>query len=68
MEKQAFLVFKLIKHFIHFLLKSHTKVIVPFPTVIQFLIQWELGEKRANWVTIFQEYDLEIKLAKIVRV
>eukprot|EP00253_Pinus_taeda_P013163 PITA_13163 len=27
----------------------------------------ELGEKRENWVTTLQEYDLEIKPAKIVR-
>eukprot|EP00253_Pinus_taeda_P018142 PITA_18142 len=35
--------------------------------VRQLLIQRELGEKRANWVTTLQEYDLEIKPAKIVR-
>eukprot|EP00253_Pinus_taeda_P025277 PITA_25277 len=50
-----------------FLLKAHTKVIVPFSSVRQLLIQRELGEKRANWVTTLQEYDLEIKPAKIVR-
>ena len=31
------------------------------------LIQKELGEERANWITALQEYDLEIELAKIVR-
>jgi len=66
-EKQAFVVYKAIKHYRPFLLKAHTKVIVPFPTVRQLLIQRELGEKRANWVTALQEYDLEIKPAKIVR-
>eukprot|EP00253_Pinus_taeda_P004642 PITA_04642 len=49
---------------------------IPFPhnkksmqqfLVRQLLIQRELGEKRANWVTTLQEYDLEIKPAKIVR-
>eukprot|EP00253_Pinus_taeda_P026102 PITA_26102 len=35
--------------------------------VRQLLIQKELEEKRANWVTTLQEYDLEIKPAKIVR-
>lgn len=66
-EKQAFAVFKAVKHYRPFLLKTHTKVIVPFPAVRQLLIQKELGEKRANWVTTLQEYDLEIKPAKIVR-
>lgn len=47
-EKQAFVVYKAIKHYRFFLLKAHTKVIVPFPTVRQLLIQRELGEKRAN--------------------
>jgi hypothetical protein len=30
-------------------------------------VQKELGEKRANWVTSLQEYDLEITPAQIVR-
>eukprot|EP00253_Pinus_taeda_P009284 PITA_09284 len=66
-EKQAFVVFKAVKHYRPFLLKTHTKVIVPFPAVRQLLIQKELGEKRANWVTALQEYDLEIRPEKIVR-
>ena len=33
----------------------------------QLLAQREVGEKRANWVTTLQEYDLDIKAAKIVR-
>ena len=59
--------YKAIKHYRPFLLKAHTKVIVPFSAVRQLLIQRELVEKRANWVTTLQEYDLEIKPAKIVR-
>eukprot|EP00253_Pinus_taeda_P010565 PITA_10565 len=66
-EKQAFVVYKAVKHYRPFLLKAHTKVIVPFSSVRQLLIQRELGEKRANWVTALQEYDLDIKPAKIVR-
>eukprot|EP00253_Pinus_taeda_P021621 PITA_21621 len=66
-EKQAFAVYKAVKHYRPFLLKPHTKVIVTFLAVRQLLIQRELGEKRANWVTALQEYDLEIKSAKIVR-
>ena len=59
--------FKSIKHFRPFLLKTHTKIIVPFSAVRQLLIQKEVGEKRANWVTNLQEYDIYIKLARIVR-
>eukprot|EP00253_Pinus_taeda_P031606 PITA_31606 len=66
-EKEAFSVYKAIKHYRPFLLKAHTKVIVPFLVVRQLLVQRELREKRANWVTTLQEYDLEIKPAKIVK-
>eukprot|EP00253_Pinus_taeda_P008335 PITA_08335 len=66
-EKQAYAVFKAIKYFRPFLLKTHTKVIVPFPAVRNLLIQKDVGKKRANWITALQEYDLEIKPASIVR-
>ena len=66
-EKQAFAIYKAVKHYRPFLLKAHTKVIVPFSAVRQLLIQRELGEKRENWVIALQEYDLEIKPANIVR-
>ena len=48
-------------------MKSHTKVIVPYSTVRNILVQKDLGEKQAHWVTTLQEYDLEIKPLKIVR-
>jgi hypothetical protein len=66
-DKQAYVVFKVVKHFRPYLIKSKTKVIVPYPTVRNLLVQKDLGEKRANWITTLQEYDLEIKPAKIVK-
>jgi hypothetical protein len=48
-------------------LKSRIKVIVPYPAVRNLLVQKELGEKRENWMTSLQEYDLEIVPAQIVR-
>jgi len=66
-EKQDFVVFKSIKHFRPFLLKTHTKLIVPFSAVINLLIQRDVGEKRENWVTTLQEYDIEIKPTKFVK-
>ena len=50
-EKQDFVVYKYLNNFRPFLLKTHAKVIIPFFTVRKLLIQKELGEKRANWVT-----------------
>jgi hypothetical protein len=56
-----------VKHFRSYLLKSKTKVVVPYPAVRNLSVQKELGEKRANWMTSLQEYDLEITPAQIVR-
>lgn len=66
-EKQAYAIFKSIKHFRPFLLKTHTKIRVPFPAVRNLLVQKDVGEKRANWVTTLQEYDAEIKPTNIVK-
>jgi hypothetical protein len=66
-DQQAYAVFKAVKHFRSYLLKSRTKVIVPYPVVRNLLVQKELGEKRANWMTSLQEYDLKITPAQIVR-
>jgi hypothetical protein len=59
-DQQAYTIFKAVKHFQSYLLKSRTKVIVPYPAVRNLLVQKELGEKWANWMTSLQEYDLEI--------
>jgi hypothetical protein len=45
---QAYAVFKEVKHFRSYLLKSRMKVIVPYPAVRNLLVQKELGDKRAN--------------------
>jgi hypothetical protein len=66
-DQQVYAVFKEVKHFRSYLLKSRTKVIVPYPAVRNLLVQKELGEKRANWVTSLQEFDLEITPAQIMR-
>lgn len=67
MEKKTFSVFKFVKYFRPFHLRTHIKVIVPFPAVRQLLVKKELGEKRTKWVTTLQEYGIEVKPTKIVR-
>jgi hypothetical protein len=47
-EKQAYAVHKAIKHFISYILKNHTKVIVPHPAVRSLFTQQEMGEIRGN--------------------
>jgi hypothetical protein len=66
-DRQAYAVFKAVKHFRSYLLRSRTKIVVPYPAVRNLLVKKELGEKRANWVTSLQEFDLEITPAQIVR-
>jgi hypothetical protein len=66
-DQKAYAIFKAVKHFRSYLLKSRTKVIIPYPAVRNLLVQKELGEKRDNWVTSLQEYNLEITPVQIVR-
>jgi len=66
-EKLAYVVFKDVKHFRPYLIKSNTKVIVPYPVVRNILVKKDLGEKRANWITSLQDYDLEIKPTKFFK-
>jgi hypothetical protein len=44
-DKQAYVVFKEVKHFRPYLLKSKTKVVVPYSVVRNLLVQKDLGEK-----------------------
>src|SRR5713226_7892295 len=66
-DKQDYVVFKAVKQFRPYILKNRTKVIVPYPAVRSLFIQKELGERRGNWVTALQEYDLEFKPMCIVK-
>ena len=50
-DKQDYAVFKAVKKFRPYILKNHTKVIVPHPAVRSLFVQNELGERRGNWVT-----------------
>jgi hypothetical protein len=47
-DQKEYAIFKAVKHFWSYLLKSRTKVIVPYPTVRNLLVQKEMGEKRKN--------------------
>ena len=67
MDKKSYVVFKAVKQFRLYILKNWMKVIVPHPAVRSLFIQKELGERRGNWVTALQEYDLEFKPTSIVK-
>ena len=44
-DKQPFVVIKVVKHFRMYLLRSHTKIIVPHSVVRSLLIQKDLGDR-----------------------
>ena len=67
-NKQALVIFKAVKHFRPYLLRSHTNIIVPHLAVRALLTQKELGDRRGNWLSTLQEYDLEIKPTKLVKI
>jgi hypothetical protein len=47
-DKQAYVVFKVVKHFQPFLLKYKTKVIVPYPAIRNLLVQKRLSRKESQ--------------------
>jgi hypothetical protein len=66
-DKQAYAVYKTVKHFRSYILKNHTKVIVPHPAVRSLFTQQDMGERRGNWMEVVQEFDLDKKPAKLVK-
>ena len=65
--KQAYAFFKAVKQFRPYILKNITKVVFPHPAVRTLFVQKELGERREDWVTTLQEYDLEFKTKTIIK-
>jgi len=66
-EKQAYALIKAVKKFCHYILRSQVTAIVPDAVVKALLMQSELGERRGKWVTILQEFNIEIQPMKLVR-
>jgi hypothetical protein len=66
-DKQTYGVYKVVKHFRYYILKNHTKVIVPHPTVRSLFTQQDMGERIGIWMEIVQEFDLDIKPTKLVK-
>lgn len=61
MDKQVYVVYKVVKLLRQYLLKIHCIVFVPHLAVGSLLVQQVLGERHVNRMTGLQEYDLEIK-------
>ena len=61
MDKQAYIVYKAVKHFRPYLPKNHFIVFVPHPAIKSLLVQQDLGEIHVKWMTRLQEYGCDIK-------
>lgn len=66
-EKKAYALVRGVKKVRHYILWNKVFSIVPDPSVKMLLMQNELGERREKWVTLLQEYDMEIQPMKLVR-
>ena len=67
MEKQAFALIIALKHFRVYILHSHIVAYVPSIVVKDILTQPDPEGRRAKWIVILLEYDLEIKHTKLIK-
>lgn len=65
-EKQALAAIKGLKKFRHFIAYNKTTAYVAHPTVREYIMEGDITEKRANWITKILEYDVDIKPTKLV--
>ncbi|KAH9309845.1 hypothetical protein KI387_037756, partial [Taxus chinensis] len=66
-EKQVFAVIRALKKFKHMLSNNKIHLMVSHPGVKEFLLNKEMNEKHAGWITKVMEYDVHIKVTKLVR-
>jgi len=67
MEKQAFALVKDIKDFRVSILYSHVIAYVPNAVVKDILTQDGVDGKRGKWIATILDYDIEIKLTKLIK-
>ena len=67
MEKQAYTLVKDLKYFRIYIIHSHIIAFVPCNVVKSILIEPDPEGKRAKWVAVLLEYDIEIKPTKLVK-
>ena len=67
MEKQAYALIKAQKYFRIYILHSHVVAYVPSSVVKSILTQRDLEGRRAKWIAVILEYDIEIKPTKLIK-
>jgi hypothetical protein len=67
MENQAYAMVKALKSFRTYVLHSKVISYVPTSVVKDILVQADSDGKRGRWLAKIQEFDLEVKLTKLVK-
>lgn len=67
MEKQTFALIMALKDFRVYIIHSHTIAYVPSIVVKDILTHPDPEGRRAKWIAILLEYDLEIKHTKLIK-
>jgi len=67
MQKKTYALVKSLKEFIIYILHSHVVAYVPSNVVKDILTQFDLEGRRGKWIFFLLEYDLEIKLTKLIK-
>ncbi|KAH9326344.1 hypothetical protein KI387_006522 [Taxus chinensis] len=65
-EKQVLAVIRGLKKFKHLVSNNKIQLLVSHAGVKEFLLSKDLNEKHARWITRVMEYDIEIKVTKLV--
>ncbi|KAH9296662.1 hypothetical protein KI387_044242 [Taxus chinensis] len=65
-EKHVLEVIRSLKKFKHLVSNNKIQLLVSHAGVKDFLLNKDLNEKRAGWITRVMEYDIEIKVTKLV--
>lgn len=66
-EKHVLAVIRSLKKFKHMLSNNKSHLLVAHPTVKEFFLNKDINDKRASWITRAMEYDIFIKVTKLVR-
>ncbi|KAH9313847.1 hypothetical protein KI387_022474, partial [Taxus chinensis] len=66
-EKHVLTVIRSLKKFKHLVSNNKVQLLVSHVGVKDFLLNKDLNEKRAGWITHVMEYDIDIKFTKLVR-
>ena len=67
MENQAYALIKSLKNFKVYILHSHILAYVPSRIVKSILTQPDPKGRRAKWIAVLLEYDIDVKPTKLVK-